>query len=161
MITKIKSTIISVAFVMVAAVGIVSFTVVPTAHAGQQSTAPSSGNSGDCGASGITFFPAWYKGLCDGNGEIKSPNSMGGDTATQLSRWLTRIAINIVEMLLYVVGYVSFGFIIYGGFKYMLSGDTASGTTAARKTITNAVIGLVLSIMSVSLVNLVTGAIVA
>lgn len=160
MITKIKNTIISFAFVMVAAVGVSSFYAAPSAQA-QSPPSSASGGGGDCGASGITFFPAWYKGLCDDKGQIKSPNAMGGDTATQLSRWLTKIAINIVEMLLYVVGYISFGFIIYGGFKYMLSGDTASGTTAARKTITNAVIGLVLSIMSVSLVNLVTGAIVA
>lgn len=160
MIAKIKNTIISLALVMVAAFGVSSFVTAPTAYAGDESRTGASGG-GDCGASGITFFPAWYKGLCNDKGDIKSPNDMGGDTATQLSRWLTRIAINIVEMLLYVVGYVSFGFIIYGGFKYMISGDTASGTTAARKTITNAVIGLILSIMSVALVNLVTGAIVA
>ncbi len=149
MISKIKKAFVSFTIVTASFLGVSSFyTPQPVAAAG-----------GDCGASTITFFPAWYKGLCKGEGEIMSPNEMGGDTATQLSRWVTKIAINIVEMLLYVVGYVSFGFIIYGGFKYMLSGDTASGTTAARKTITNAVIGLVLSIMSIGIVNLVTGAI--
>ncbi len=150
MITKIKRTVVSLALIVTSFFGVSSvLATTPVAAA----------DGGDCGASGITFFPAWYKGLCTGDGDIMSPSEMPGDTATQLGRWITKIAINIVEMLLYVVGYVSFGFIIYGGFKYMLSGDTASGTTAARKTITNAVIGLVLSIMSVAIVNLVTGAI--
>lgn len=156
MFTKIKKTLVSL-MVMLTPLFAVSGVVVTTPAYAQGE----SGGGDGCG-SGISIFPTWYDGLCDGKGGIKSPNQMGGsDTAGQLGKWVTVIALNIVTMLLYVVGYVSLGFTIYGGFKYMISGDTASGTTAARKTITNAVIGLVLSIMSVAIVKLVTGAIVA
>lgn len=157
MITKIKKTIITLAFIFIPFFVISGVLMPPTVHAA--GTPPGATNK--CG-SGITFFPSWYDGICDPTtGGVQSPNKMkGGDTAGKLSRWITVIALNIVTMLLFAVGYVSLGFTIYGGFKYMISGDTASGTTAARKTITNAVIGLVISIMAVAIVKLVTGAIV-
>lgn len=113
---------------------------------------------------GVSFFPRWYDGLCK-NGEILSPNQVGSSgsgtekTAGNLGTWITIIALNIVSMLLYAVGYTSLGFIIYGGFKYMTSGDNSSGQAAARKTILNAVIGLVLSIMAVAIVKFVADAV--
>lgn len=154
MIAKIKKIIITsaIALTPLFAVGL---TAAPVAAQEQGATADK------CG-SGITFFPSWYQGLCDpATGNIKSPgdDSLGADTAGRLGKWVTIIAMNIVTIILYVVGYVSLGFIIYGGFKYMTSGDNSSGTLAARKTITNAVIGLVLSIMSVAIVSFVAGAI--
>jgi hypothetical protein len=105
-----------------------------------------------------SIFPHWYdNGLCGQNGEIKSPNEMqGSDTAGKLGAWIGLIALNIVQILLFAVGYVSLGFIIYGGFKYMISGDSSSGTVAARKTIQNAIIGLVISILSVAIIKFVT-----
>ena len=114
-------------------------------------------------ANGSFAFPRWYDNLCDSNGQIKSPNGDGSGTADSTAKniggWIAVIAMNIVQMLHYVVGYVSLGFIIYGGFKYMLSGDSSSGTVAARKTIQNAIIGLVLSIMSIAIIKFVTAGI--
>lgn len=103
------------------------------------------------------FLPAWYDGLLCNDGTIKSPKDFSGDTSKQFSTWLTIIAMNIVRLILYIVGYVSLIFIIWGGFKYMTQGDNSSGTVAARKTIQNAIIGLVISIMSVSIVTFIAG----
>lgn len=112
----------------------------------------------------ITFFPAWYDGLtCEdsqGGVSIMSPGDAGlagndASTGKRFGTWATIIAMNVVRLILYVVGYASIGFIIFGGFKYMLNGDNSGGTVAARKTIQNAVIGLVLSIMSVSIVTFI------
>lgn len=114
-----------------------------------------------CGPGGVTFnlLPPWYKGLekdCNksGNGGIKSPKEYGKG----LEGWIIRIATNIIEALLYLVGYISVGFIIWGGIKFMLYGDNSQGIAGAKKTIQNAVIGLVISIFSVAIVNVVTGA---
>jgi hypothetical protein len=116
-------------------------------NAGQSSSDP-------CAPAAIVAFPHWYdNGLCK-DGKIVSPNDVGG-----IPKFVTILATNIVTIILMVVGYVSLAFIIWGGFKYMYSGDNASGTTAAKKTILNAVIGLVLSIMSVAIVKVVAGAI--
>lgn len=104
------------------------------------------------------LIPRWYEGMCASDGSIESPVSGGsGDTGKQLGSFIAKIAMNIVTIILYVVGYVSLAFIIVGGFKYMTQGDNSSGTVAARKTIQNAVIGLILSIASVAIVRFVAG----
>lgn len=104
------------------------------------------------------FIPRWFEGLCQSDGSIQSPASGGsGDTGEQLGGFLAKIAMNVVTIILYVVGYVSLAFIIVGGFKFMTQGDSSSGTVAARKTIQNAVIGLILSIASVAIVKFVAG----
>lgn len=102
----------------------------------------------------ILTIPAWYNGLTDGSCNLQNPNSVGG-----ISNFIWRIALNIVEMILQIVGYITVGFIIFGGYKYMISTGSPDGMVKARKTITNAVIGLLISIFSVAIVNLVAGAI--
>lgn len=134
----------------------------PTGIAAAGNTNTGQGGSDPCAPAAIIAFPHWYDGgLCSG-GKIIPPkdiqNKLPGDTSGVMT-FIKIIAVNIVTMILMVVGYVSLAFIIWGGFKYMYSGDNASGTTAAKKTILNAVIGLVLSIMSVAIVKVVAGAI--
>jgi len=102
----------------------------------------------------ILTFPAWYKGLLDSKCNIKQPGASKGGITT----FIWTIALNIIEFMLQLVGYIAVGFIIAGGYKFMISAGDASGIAAARKTITNAVIGLVLSIFSIAIVNIVAGA---
>lgn len=109
------------------------------------------------GPNAVSFFPAWYDGLLCEDGNIRSPGdtTLGKTTGDRFGTWLTIVAMNVVRMILYVVGYASLIFIIWGGFKYMINGDNSGGTVAARKTIQNAIIGLVLSIGSVAIVTFV------
>lgn len=105
----------------------------------------------------LLTFPAWFRGLttAEGTGETsctiiapnKAPGGIGG--------FIWTIALNVIETMLQLVGYISVGFIIAGGFKYMTSAGSSDGTVKARKTITNAIVGLVISIFSVAIVNLV------
>lgn len=103
----------------------------------------------------LLTFPAWYRGLTDSHCNIKPPRANTGG----LSKFIWTIALNVIEFLLQLVGYVSVGYIIAGGFKYMTAAGEAAKMAGARKTIMNAVIGLVLSIFSVAIINLVAGAI--
>ena len=138
------------------AVGIFALAPANSAYAGQATTTPAT-TSDPCAAGSIVAFPRWYDGLCkneNGKASIKSPQDVGG-----IPRFVTIVAMNLVTILLMVVGYVSLAFIIWGGFKYMYSGYNSSGVASARKTIMNAVIGLVLSIMSVAIVKVIAGAI--
>ncbi len=110
---------------------------------------------------GTSIFPRWYDGLCE-NGKIKQPKPAGNkteDTQNALGGFVAIIAMNVVSMILTVVGYVSLAFIIYGGIKYITSGDDSSGIAAGKKIITNAIIGLIISIASVALVKFVVAAI--
>lgn len=105
-----------------------------------------------CGGSFLTF-PAWYDGLTDGSCDIKQPAS--GTNGSGLSKFIWRIVLNVIDMALQVVAYAAFAFIIYGGFKYLTSSGQSDKTTAARKTIMNAVVGLVISFFSVVIVKIV------
>lgn len=154
-----KRFIASISVIML--VFVASFAVFPsqTAHAAE--------------CEGETFiFPKWYDGLCKEDGvNIASPQELGGqgntggqqsggeteDTANKLGMWVTILALNLVTILLTIVVYVSLAYVIFGGFKYITSGDNSSGTVAARKTITNALIGLVISMMSVAIVQFISG----
>ncbi len=98
----------------------------------------------------LLTFPAWYKGLVDGSCNIKSPTAVGG-----LPAFIVKIALNVIEFMLQLVGYLAVGYIIYGGFRYLTSTGSPDDIAAGKKTILNAVIGLVISIFSIGIVNVV------
>jgi hypothetical protein len=102
----------------------------------------------------LLTFPAWFKGLTNGDCNIKSPEEVGG-----LSTFIWTIALNVIELALQLVGYLAVGFIIRGGFKYMTAIGEAGEIEKAKTIIKNAVIGLIISIFSVAIVNFVAGAI--
>ncbi len=135
---------------MVAAMMVVSF------GAGMVALSPSAHAAGKCSSSFLTF-PAWYDGLTDGNCRLKSPSKLGGNEETKLTRYIFRIVLNVLEIALQLVAYISAGFIIYGGFKYLTVASDANKITAARTTIQNAVVGLVLSFLSIAIVTLIAG----
>lgn len=126
---------------LIVAIGAVSFVPTPAYAAG-------------CQGASFTLLPPWYKGLEKGGcGEgLKSPSEVG------LAKFIYKIILNVTEAMFYIVGYVSLGMIIWGGFKYMLFGDSSGGIEAAKKTIMNAIIGLIISIFAVIIVNVVSGA---
>ena len=76
----------------------------------------------------LLTFPAWFKGLTDANCEIKSPNDAGG-----LSTFIWTIVLNVIETMLQLVGYISVGFIIRGGFKYITSNGDPGEMAKAKK----------------------------
>lgn len=134
--------------------------VTPADTASAKRPVPEGG--GSCTSASFLGLPAWYDGLTKVSGTscvVKSPSEMGGDAKTQLSRFIWKIALNIIKAALMIVGYVSVGFLIYGGFRYITSAGDSNGVASAKKTILNAIIGLVLSFASVAIVSLVTGAI--
>jgi len=100
-------------------------------------------------------IPAWYRGLQDGNCNIKAPDN----TDTGARNFALKIGLNIIQALMVIVAYVTIFFIIKGGFDYMTSAGSSDGMANARRTITNAVIGLVIAILAASIVNAVAGVI--
>jgi Type IV secretion system pilin len=101
--------------------------------------------------SSILTFPNWYRGVYTNTGTECNIEFKNGINDT----WV--IVTNIVEILIQAVGYVAVGFIIYGGFKYITSQGESAGVTEAKNTITRAVVGLVISIVSVLILNVVVG----
>jgi len=70
------------------------------------------------------------------------------------------IAMNAIEILLQVVAYVSSAFLIWGGFKFIKSEGDPSKVAEARLAIRNAIVGLVIALISVAIVELIQGSII-
>lgn len=107
-----------------------------------------------CTSSFLTF-PTWYNGVIDQSTcqlSVPKVDKNGGGLPT----FIFRIVLNIIEIALQLVAYAAAGYLIYGGFKYLTSAGSADRVVAGRKIIMNALVGLVISFMSVAIVTLVT-----
>ena len=98
----------------------------------------------------ILTFPVWYKGL--------DLNDKCGIKSFALNDFWV-IVLNGVEILLQVVAYVSVGFIVWGGFKYIKSQGDPGKISEAKMAIINAIIGLVIALGSVAIVTFIQGGI--
>jgi hypothetical protein len=117
----------------------------------------------DCSVRLLTF-PTWFRGMVDvKNGEcvIKSPADMNTAGANEpdngISNFVWHIVLNVIEIALQLVIYISIGFIMFGGFQFLTSAGDPSAAAKSRTTILNAVIGLAISIGAVAIVNLILG----
>lgn len=109
--------------------------------------AVASAKSRDCEERRLLGLPFWHEYISDENCNIG-----------QITDWpLTAgsVAIAFVEILLRIAGMVAVGYIIYGGFRYIVSQGEPDATKAARETILNAVIGLVIAIIATAVVNFI------
>lgn len=94
--------------------------------------------------------PAWYRGLTKGDCSIVSPNDVGG-----LQNFIWRIVLNGIEMALVITAYIAVFFILYGGFLFITGGSNPSQIENGRKSIFNAVIGLVIAMGSIAVTNFI------
>jgi hypothetical protein len=101
----------------------------------------------------VLLIPTWYRNLTEGSDcRIVSPDSVGG-----IQPFIVRIAFNIVEMIMVIIGYIAAFFILFGGFQFVANNGSAQTVEKATRTILNAVIGLAISIASVAIINLIFG----
>lgn len=113
----------------------------------------------DCEKTFLGLRP-WYMNLTDTVTVKTDDNKEGKETCIIKSpevageaKFVWTIILNISADLSLIVGYVALIFLIYGGFKYILSTGEPQGVSTAKKTITNALIGLAISILATVIVN--------
>ena len=103
----------------------------------------------------VLGIPPWYRGLTTGSGEdcvIASPEQAGG-----ISQFVLKLALNIIEMGIIIVGYIAIFFILYGGFQFLTGGANPGQVEKARNTILHAVIGLAIALAAVAILNIIFG----
>ena len=107
----------------------------------------------DSGCShGFFGFPTWYEYLnFTSNGNSCNVSNFVFWPPTDF----LLIALAILDILLYVAGMVAVVFVIYGGVKYILSQGNPENTKKAWGTILNSLIGLVIAILSTTIVNFI------
>jgi hypothetical protein len=62
---------------------------------------------------------------------------------------------NVLSVAITLIGLAAFVMMIYGSFRYMLSGGNTKGIEDARHTITYAVVGIVLALSAYIILNLI------
>lgn len=97
----------------------------------------------------LGIFPTWYKYLEVGGADCNV-------TINALSD-IYKIGAAILEMLLAGAGVLAVGFIIAGGIRFITSLGDPTGIKQARDMIINAVVGLVIAIMSTVIVSFIAG----
>lgn len=87
-------------------------------------------------------------GACDGNNSAPCEAS-GDDIAALLG--------NVISLLLFIAGAAAVLVIVIGGIRYITSDGDPNAASKAKNTIIFALVGLVITIMSYSIVNFVIG----
>ena len=77
----------------------------------------------------------------------------GDTTENQLAKTVN----NLINLFSIIVGAVSVVMIIYGGFKYITSGGSDDATKSAKNTILYSLVGLVIVLLSQTIVKFVFG----
>jgi hypothetical protein len=122
---------------------------------------PAAAATPDCNPQDNKFLgiiPPWYEYL-DSTYNAKSGQcdiGIGQSSTTDLSTgkyWLIGLA--IIDILVRVAGFVAVIFVIYGGVRYITSSGEPENTKAARETIINALIGVIIALIAVPVVSYV------
>jgi hypothetical protein len=101
-------------------------------------------------------IPPWYRGLTekDAKGDCQIVSPMDSDVGG-LSPFIWKIVLNIIEIVLVLTAIIAVIFVLYGGFLFITGGGNSSQVEKARKSILNALIGLVISMGAIAMTNLI------
>lgn len=102
-------------------------------------------------------IPPWYRGLTEVTQNASGEEQCVIKTPGEIENFVTQIALNVIEIILVLVGYIAAFFILFGGFQFLTGGSNPSQIEKARRTMLNAVIGLAISLGAVGIVNLIFG----
>jgi len=83
------------------------------------------------------------------------PTNLPGTSADRASS----VLLVYINLGLAIVGIIAVGFLIYGGFRYITSAGNDEVAEGAKKTIQNAIIGLVIIILSYTIITVIINAI--
>ncbi|MGZ6004949.1 MAG: pilin [Candidatus Saccharimonadales bacterium] len=97
-------------------------------------------------------FPTWYQYL--DSEKIAGKCTPMIDLAKNPGQ-ITLIVLALIEILLRIAGVVAVGFVIYGGFQFILTQGEPDRAASARNTIINALIGLAIAISATGIVMFV------
>jgi hypothetical protein len=120
----------------------------PTSSQSNANAGQATKSAKDCQKSAFFGLTPWYKYLpFDDNCNVVTTD-LGG-------KLLILILIATAELLLNIAGILAVFFVIFGGFKFITSQGEPQQIAGARKTILNAIIGLIIAILSVQLVVII------
>lgn len=94
-------------------------------------------------------IPPWYHGLCkDGTNDVEIADP--GKAAVI-------ILLNVISIVLRLASYGAVGYVIWGGVQYIIANGDAGKLASAKKTIQNALTGLLIALSAVAIVTFIGG----
>jgi hypothetical protein len=116
----------------------------------------------DCQKGSFLGLPTWYRNLtfddsCNVELQEKIVNEDG--TINESFDWgvLWGIGFAVIEMLLYIAGIVAVVFVIISGFMFVTNQGSPDKLVQARKTLSSALIGAVIAVISARVVGFIAG----
>lgn len=95
-------------------------------------------------------MPAWDNGV----------NLSGQKNEDQLVKDIATIAVNILTDLTVIAAYLVLGYVIWGGYQYMFSSGDPGKAAAGKKTITQAFIGLAITVSAYAIFGAIRTALI-
>lgn len=132
-------------------IGATSLALVPTPV---MAACPGSPSECSCGTGNFLGMKPWYAGLCDGNGSesnIATPSEKG--SGITISTFVWTIVLNVLFDLMVMIGYIAVGFVIYGGYLYILSQGDPGKAQKGKRTLMTAITGVIIAMGASVLVN--------
>lgn len=107
------------------------------------------------GGGGILGVPTWYKYL-DTDTALSAAS---GSCKPEIKEYVDGILIlfAIIEIMARIAMYIAIIMVIYGGIRMIVSQGSVEEVKKARETLINAIVGLVIALISVGIVNLAGG----
>lgn len=116
-------------------------------------------DSCDPGSGGLptAIFVPWYYYLNgEGSGsECKPELPPKGEAKKDYVKGVSLVALAVIDTLIRLSSLIAVGFLIYGSIQYITSQGEPQGLAAAKSTISNAIIGLVIVMMAVAVVQFI------
>ena len=94
------------------------------------------------------------------NKGLNNVESGAGEAGVATEADFGAIALKVINVLLAIAGLIAVIFLIVGGFRYVTAGGNEEAAESGKKTITNAIIGIVIIILSFVIVRVVSNALI-
>ena len=101
----------------------------------------------------IIGLKPWYAGLVGSNGGVDCV--VGTPTEADLPLFVWTIVLNVLADVFIVAGYVALGFVIFGGYKYIMSAGEPGKVAQGKQILVSAAIGLIITILATAIVNII------
>lgn len=104
----------------------------------------------------LSILPTWYKYIDDGRYDVQGrcmPHFDDESGTTFDFKKIPLIGLAIIDILLRLSGIIAVFMIVYSGFKYIFSQGNPESTKAAKSTIQNAIIGIVIVTSSIAVIQ--------
>jgi hypothetical protein len=138
--------------ILLLAVGVALGAILLTAPSYAATTTAQAETCGEKTSLNFFSFPTWYRGLPQKSDNGNCTLDLSGKSPFQI---IMTVALNVIDILLRAIAFISVGFTIYGGFLYMTSRGNADQVTKGKRTITYALVGLVLAMVASMLVTFI------